>query len=119
MYQIGKCEKIILPQGVIYLGLSDKNKSVGYLELNPHTSLTLHNRPTTEKLTQIKGVSNMVIFNDNKGKINILREKDTIDINPLIWHIHTNPYNAVSLTYWDFNGDIVNIIDNIRKTGKK
>ena len=115
MYDINKCQKINLPQGAIYLGPSDENKSVGYLELNPYTSLTLHNRPATEKLTQVKGMSNMVIFNDEKGETNVLKVENTITINPTIWHIHANPYNETSLTYWDFEGDIREIINTIRK----
>ena len=54
MQPIEECQKIKLPQGAIYLGNSDEKRSVGYLELSPHTSLTLHNRPAIEKLTQVK-----------------------------------------------------------------
>jgi len=118
MYSFAECQKILLPQGAIYLGPSDASKSVGYLELKSHTSLTLHNRPAIEKLTQVKNKSEMVVFWDKKP-ITILHEGDTFVIKPAnTWHIHVNPFNEVSLTYWDFDGDIREIIDNIRNANK-
>jgi len=61
----------------------------------------------------------MVIFENDEGKTKILKNGENIIIKPLIWHIHTNPYNEVSATYWDFDGDIREIIENIRKTAKE
>jgi len=120
MYDIDKCQKIDLAQGVIYLGPSDKKKSVGYLELNPHTSLNLHNGPAIENLTQVKGRCNMVVYFEEKGKTFLLNQGEKLTIpEPHTWHIHVNPYNEVSLTYWDFDGDIREIIENIRKTATK
>jgi hypothetical protein len=120
MFDINKCQKVTLPQGAIYLGPSDEHKSVGYLELNPHTSLTLHNRPAIENLTQIKGKSNMVVYDSQDGRTVSLKEGDTLSIQPAgTWHIHVNPYDEVSLTYWDFDGDIREIIDAIRALAKE
>lgn len=116
MEKISDCFKVELPQGAIYLGKSDVNRSVGYLELNPHTSLTLHNRPVKEILTQIEGSTSIVKYDEN-GKLNefVLNEGDTHTIEPAgTWHIHVNPFNNKSLIYWDFPGDITEIIDNIR-----
>jgi quercetin dioxygenase-like cupin family protein len=119
MYDITKCQKVILPQGAIYLGSSDENKSVGYLELNPHTSLTLHNRPAVENITQVKNKCEVVVFWD-KEHVNILNEGDTLSIRPAgIWHIHVNPYDEVSLTYWDFDGDIRELVNSIKNSGKE
>ncbi|MEK7597652.1 MAG: hypothetical protein AAB441_03340 [Patescibacteria group bacterium] len=116
MFDINKCEKINLPQGTIYLGPSDGKKSVGYLELKPHSSLNLHNRPVIENLIQVKGRCNMVVYREEKGKTFLLNPKDNLVIEePYIWHIHVNPYDEPSLTYWIFDGDIRKIIKNIRK----
>ena len=116
MFPIEKCEKIQLPQGAIYLGPSTKNKSVGYLELNPHTSLTLHNRPAVEKLTQVKNKCAMVIFEKKSNEIVILQKGGQLIIEPPnTWHIHANYFGELSLTYWDFEGDIRSIIQNIRE----
>lgn len=43
MYPIKNCQKVNIDQGAFYLGPSTKTKSVGYLELKPHSSLTIHN----------------------------------------------------------------------------
>jgi quercetin dioxygenase-like cupin family protein len=118
MFPIEKCQKISLSQGAIYLGPSNKKQSVGYLELNPHTSLALHNRPAIEKLTQVKGIFSMVIFDEEKGKVVTMNEGDYLEIKPKnTWHIHVNPSNEVALQYWDFDGDITDIIENIRTSG--
>ena len=118
MHDIEKCQKIKIDQGFFYLGPSDKKRSVGYLELDPKTSLVLHNRTTgIEKLTQIKGSCSMIIYDSDVGKIVRLNEKDELEIKPTgTWHIHCNPYDKTSLTYWDFSGDIRNIIETIRKS---
>ena len=119
MHKIEKCQRIKIDQGFFYLGPSDKERSVGYLELNPKTSLTLHNRTTgIEKLTQVKGICSMIVYDSDKGRIVKLGKEDELEIKPVgTWHIHCNPYNKISLTYWDFAGDIESIIEAIRKNG--
>lgn len=115
MQPLEQCQKIDLPQGAIYLGESNSTQSVGYLELNPHTSLTLHNRPAIEKLTQVKHTGQIVLYKENQGEVITFEEGDHFVIEPAnTWHIHTNPFDTVSLTYWDFEGDITEIIENIR-----
>jgi hypothetical protein len=45
----------------------------------------------------------------------ILEAGESYTIEPAnTWHIHANPYDTTSLTYWDFDGDIVEIIAAIR-----
>ena len=118
MYDIRKCQKIKIDQGFFYLGSSDEEKSVGYLELDPKTSLVLHNRTAgIEKLIQINGSCSIIMYDSDKGRIVELNEKDELEIKPAgTWHIHCNPYDKTSLTYWDFFGDIRNIIETIRKS---
>ncbi len=118
MYNIKECQKIKIDQGFFYLGPSNEERSVGYMELNPKTSLLLHNRTAgIEKLTQIKESCSIIVYDPNKERIVKLNEKDELEIKPAgIWHIHCNPYDKISLTYWDFAGDIRNIIESIRKS---
>lgn len=117
MYDIKKCQKVKIEQGAFYLGESDKEKSVGYLELKPHTSLTLHNRlGGIENLTQVKGSCVMIVFDNPKGTNHRLDKRDKFKIEPEgVWHIHVNPFPKKSLTYWHFEGDIRKIIEDIRK----
>ena len=118
MFDIAKCEKVTIEQGFLYLGPSNKQQSIGYLELNPKTSLPLHHRPATEKLTQVKGKSVMVIFDSLQGKTVLLDVGNTVTMEPNTWHIHANPFAETSLTYWDFDGNITHIIASIRKKAR-
>jgi len=118
MLEINKCQKVEISKGAFYyLGSSTKEESVGYLELEPHTSLTLHNRlGGFENLTQVKGSCVMVIFDKPEGTNHKLDEDNELRIEPGgVWHIHTNPFDRPSLTYWRFEGDIRKVIDAIRK----
>lgn len=121
MFDINKCDKIEIEQGAFYLGESDEEKSVGYLELKPQSSLTIHNRwGGIENLTQVKGTCVMVVFDKPEGTNHLLHEDDTLRIEPEgVWHIHVNPTEEQSLTYWHFEGDIRNIIESIRKGAEK
>lgn len=48
----------------------------------------------------------------------VLNEGESIDIPPLKHHVHSNPFDKISITFWKANGDITEIIDNIRKKSK-
>jgi len=117
MYDIQKCQKVEIEQGVFYLGESTKEESVGYLELKPHTSLTIHNRlGGIENLIQINGDCVIIIFDIPIGTNYKLTIGNKLKIKPEgVWHIHSNPFDMTSLTYWRFEGDIRNIIDAIKK----
>jgi hypothetical protein len=120
MYDIDKCDKIEIDQGFFYLGESTEEKSVGYIELKPHMSLDIHNRlGGIENLTQVKGSCVMVVFDKADGSNHKLDEGDELRIEPIgVWHIHANPFDAPSLTYWYFEGDIRKIIEAIRRGGE-
>ncbi len=112
-------EKYNLSQGNIIIAFSDKNLSVGTLEINPKQELSKHNRPVLESLFQIKGKCTMKLFEeDGSEKEVVLNEGESIDIPPLTQHIHTNPFNETSLTFWKAHGDITEIIDSIRNNNK-
>lgn len=109
-----------MKQGAFYLGESTKEKSVGYLELRPYSSLTLHNRLSgIENLTQVNGSCVMTIFDKPEGTNHVLHKEDKLRIEPEgVWHIHSNPYDSTSLTYWHFEGDIRKVIDKIRDSAE-
>lgn len=117
MYDINKCQKVETGQGIFYLGESTAEQSVGYLELPAHTSLTIHNRlGGIENLTQVEGECVMIIFDNPIGSNYKLSKGDKLQVTPEgVWHIHSNPFDATSLTYWRFDGDIRKIIESIRK----
>lgn len=120
MQDINKCDKIEMEQGAFYLGESTEETSVGYMELKPHTSLDLHNRVKgIENLIQVKGRCVVVVFDKAEGSNRKLEEGGTLRIEPEgVWHIHANPFDETSLTYWHFDGDIRKIIEVIRNSGE-
>ncbi len=95
----------------------DLCREAAVLELKPHSSLTIHNRwGGIENLTQVKGSCVMTIFDKPEGTNYKLDEKDKLRIEPEgVWHIHSNPFDKPSLTYWHFEGDIRKIIEDIKK----
>ncbi len=106
-----------IPQGKIMIAFSDKNLSVGTLEINPKQEISKHNRPVLESLFQIKGQCVMKLVEDD-GSIKevILNEGDSLDIPLEKYHLHTNPFDEVSITFWKASGDITNIIESIRSS---
>jgi len=112
-------EKYNIPEGYIMIAYSDQNLSVGILELNPGKELSKHNRPALESLFQIQGKSVMKLFEDD-GSVNeiILGEGKTIDIPPLKFHVHSNPYEEKSITFWKAKGDITEVINKIRNNNE-
>ena len=108
-----------IPQGQIMIAFSDRNLSVGTLELNPKQELSKHNRPVLESLFQIKGKCMMKLVEDD-GSIKevILNEGDSLDICAEKYHLHTNPFDEASVTFWKADGDITQIIEDIRSSNE-
>lgn len=105
-----------MPQGKIMIAFSDKNLSVGILEVNGGKELPKHNRPVRESLFQIKGISLMKLFNEAGGiEEVILKEGDSLEIEPNRYHIHANNADEESITFWKASGDIIKIIEDIKK----
>ncbi len=112
-------EKYNLAQGNIMIAFSDKTLSVGTLEINPKQELAKHNRPVLESLFQIRGRCMIKLFEeDGTVKEVVLNEGDSIDIPQLKFHIHANPFNEPSITFWKASGDITEIINKIRENNK-
>ena len=117
--KLDNCEAINLPRGVIYLGPSDKSQSIGFLKLNPGQKLARHNRPVDEKLKQISGDCIIELYDkDRLLQEKELRQEEELIISANQYHVHKNPTSKESLTYWQFDGDITKIIENIRKSKK-
>ena len=112
-------EKYDLEQGNIMIAFSDKNLSVGTLEINSQQELAKHNRPVLESLFQLKGKCTIKLFEEG-GTVKdiVLSEGESIDIPPFKFHIHANPFDESSLTFWKASGDITEIINTIRENSK-
>jgi quercetin dioxygenase-like cupin family protein len=112
---ISDCQKIVIPEGAIYLGPSDKIYSAGFLFLEPGKELPVHSRPVVEELCQTEGTSTIILYDKNilVDKI-ILEVGEKVKIPANFFHQHINSEKTTSLTFWEFNGDIAKIIDDIR-----
>lgn len=110
-----------MAQGAFYFGEWTEKHTRGYLELNSHTSLTIHNRwGGIENLTQVKNACVMVVFDMENGTNHRLNEGDTLRLEPEgVWHIHVNPFEQTSLTYFHFEGDIRHIVEEIIQKGSE
>jgi quercetin dioxygenase-like cupin family protein len=114
--RIAAVEIYKLPQGKIIICFSDKNLSIGLLELNPKQKLPRHNRPVAEELLKISGTCKIRLFDEgNMVKEIALAEYGSLEIPANQFHIHVNPTTQRSLTLWKFRGDITKILDEIRE----
>lgn len=109
-----------LPQGKITISFCDKNLSLGLLDLDPNQELAKHNRAVDEELVQVHGSCVMKLFDgDELVKEVTIHEGEKLLIPANQFHIHSNPTNNNSITLWKFQGDIVEVINNIRNNFKK
>jgi len=108
-----------LPQGKIIVSFSDENQSMGLLELNSHQELEKHNRPINEELFQISGSCLVKLYKNGLVEEVILNEGEKLIIPANQFHIHSNTLDDKSITLWKFEGNVVDIIKNIRKNYNK
>ncbi len=104
-----------------YIALVNKECSAGLLVLSPGSALPKHNRPlAVENLTQISGTCLMTLFDENDQTTEItLHVGEGVKMPKGQWHIHANPFQDTSITLWKAEGDIVDIINQIKQSYKK
>ena len=104
-----------------YIAYSGKDFSTGIMVIKPGISLPKHNRPLAiENLTQISGKCLIkIIDEDEKITDYELNSGESIKIEKGKYHIHANPHEDISVTLWMADGDIVDIIETIRKIYRK
>jgi quercetin dioxygenase-like cupin family protein len=100
---------------------SSKDFTTGVLILQPGAQLPKHNRPLGfENLTQLSGKCEMTVFdvsdNEKIGKTVDLEVGDILKMQKGQWHIHANPHNDISITFFKLVGDITEIMKMIRNT---
>ena len=57
----------------------------------------------------------MKLFEGENIKEVVLKEGESLVIPANRFHIHSNPNNEKSITLWKFEGNVVEIIENIRE----
>jgi len=109
-----------IPQGKMVIAFSNEDLSIGLLKLDPKQELDKHNRPVKEELVQISGVCTIKFFDNDKLKKEVtLKESEKLEILSNQFHIHSNPTNETSITLWKFEGNIVEVIEDIRDKFKR
>jgi hypothetical protein len=118
--QLKDAEHLDLNGPVLHIVSSNRLHSEGYLELAPGREMPRHHRTVEEKLTQVEGESLVTTFDDSGNPIlNQMSRSSELRIPPGTEHIHANPYGHASLTKWVFEGDVTEIIAELRREAKK
>ena len=104
-----------------YFSHSDSNLTTGVLVMEPGAALPKHNRPhAIEDVTQVVGKCLMTLFDENSGLKEIeLTVGEGVRMPKAEWHIHANPYDEISGTLFIAQGNILDIMDHLKKTNTK
>ena len=98
--------------------------TTGVLELDPGGELPRHNRPNgVENLVQLSGSCVMKLFSNDSTpdpeREVALKKNDFLEIPKGKFHIHTNPFEEQSLTFFKLVGDITEIMQTLTKASKR
>ena len=92
--------------------------------MQPGTALAKHNRPLGfENLMQISGRCLTTVFNEAYPE-SIEKEVemfsgDLVQMAKGQWHIHANPFEQESITFFKLVGDITEIMQKLREDNTK
>jgi len=96
-----------------------KDFSTGVLLLKPDTELPKHNRPHAEEnLLQLAGRCQVTLLSES-GEVEATYELTagtSVHMKKGQWHIHANPFGEPSITQFYADGDITEVVDNMRET---
>jgi quercetin dioxygenase-like cupin family protein len=103
---------------------SDDKLTTGALILQPGAKLPKHNRPVGyENLTQLSGRSEMTVYDmtdeEKIEKVVELQNGEVLRMQRGQWHIHANPYDEISITFFKLVGDITEIMKILRENNIK
>jgi quercetin dioxygenase-like cupin family protein len=103
-----------------YFSHSDKNVTTGLLILQPGAKLPKHQRPVSyESSVQISGKSRvMILKSDSEVDIErtvMLSPGEQIRLEKGHWHIHSNPFEEVSITLFKHIGDMTKAMQETRE----
>ena len=98
---------------------SDGVFTTGVLILQPGCELPKHNRPlAVESLVQLSGRSTIKLLDDDGilDSERTLLPADGIAMEKGQWHIHANPFDVESTTMFKADGNITDIVAELRRT---
>lgn len=103
-----------LDNGIITVAEATPSRSIGTLTLHDGAELDRHNRPVDEQLLQVKGIGGLRIFYEDGPEEITLEEGEHFVVPAGLDHQHLNMGDGESVVMWRFDGDILDIIDDIR-----
>jgi quercetin dioxygenase-like cupin family protein len=100
-----------------YFSHSSSEFTTGVMMIPPGTALPKHNRPLAiENLVQLAGKCEMTTFDDqDRPAVHVLVVDATLSMGIGQYHIHANPYQEASYTFFKAVGDITAIVENVRQ----
>ena len=106
------------PHGAVYLGPSNETLSSGFLEIGPGLATPKMTRPLPEHIKQIQGECEIEMF-DSQDRISIkkLTAGESFVIPTGIVRVHRNRFAAPSINYWEYQGNALTLVDQVRTTG--
>ncbi|MEW6610052.1 MAG: hypothetical protein AB1352_00270 [Patescibacteria group bacterium] len=118
--QLQDAERLLLDGYTVYIVSATRARSEGYLELPPGKEMQRHHRPAEERLKQVEGDCVVTIF-DTIGEpvVHELTRGTELIIPAMMEHVHANPYGKASLTHWQFDGDVMDVIEEQRMFAKR
>ncbi len=90
--------------------------------LEPGAELPKHNRPLAyENLLQLEGKCRVTLIGEDGlvESLHVLNPNDSLRMQKGQWHIHANPFDKTSLTFFKAEGDITEIVKILRETYSK
>lgn len=118
--QLEDAEHLDFNGPILHVISSNRLKSEGYLELPPGKEMPRYHRPIEERLYQVEGESLVTTFDDSGNPIlHQMSRGSELRIPPGTEHIHANPYGHLSMSRWVFEGDVTEIIAELKREAKK
>ena len=106
------------PHGAVYLGPANETVSSGFLELAPGQATPKMTRPLPEHIKQIECICEIEMFDEqNRISIKRLNPGDTFVIPTGIVRVHRNRFDQPSLNYWEYQGNALALITEIKHEG--
>jgi quercetin dioxygenase-like cupin family protein len=98
---------------------SDKQFTTGVLIIKPNVEIPKHNRPlAVENLLQVAGTCTMTLLgeNDEIESVHELGPGNNLRMDRGQWHIHANTGEEESVTLFKAEGDITEVISELKKS---
>ena len=119
LIELEDCDAYKLPEGILYIARSDTFMSMGFIEIDAKKESAKKSSPMAGYFKQSEGSSSFRIFDKNGTikEIN-LKKGDVVKIDANHDYIIKSTANEC-IIFWKFNGDVSEMIENMKKQLEK